>query len=249
MKENEKHRCVIFDVESTGFNAGTDRIVEVGAIELIDRKPTGAVFHEYVDPHMEVPESAVAVHGLTRSDLIERGNGQSFKDIASRFESFIKGATLVAHNASFDMSFIDFELKTAGLKAASSYATVVDTLKLAKAAYPGSRNTLDALCRRLGVDNSNRDFHGALLDSELLVDVYLNLTRKQEKIFDITAEAAQKPLAELSVERLPHFELPIPALSDNERMAHKQLLGKISKSTGRPSVYEERYRARERSLA
>jgi DNA polymerase-3 subunit epsilon len=165
-------REIVLDTETTGLDpfAG-DRIVELGAVELVNHMPTGRTFHAYVNPQRDVPSEAVAIHGLSASFLADK---PVFKAVAAEFAAFLGDARLVIHNATFDIKFLNAEFGWAGLPALPG-SRAVDTLDLAKRRFPGANNTLDALCRRFGVDNSGREKHGALLDSELLAEVYLEL--------------------------------------------------------------------------
>jgi DNA polymerase-3 subunit epsilon len=165
-------REVVLDTETTGLDPDTgDRIVEIGAVELVNHVPTGRSFHAYVNPQRDVPEDAVGVHGLTAAFLADK---PVFTAIAAEFAAFVGDARVVIHNAGFDMKFLNAELGWAGLPGLP-WARAVDTLELARRRFPGAQNSLDALCRRFGVDNSGREKHGALLDSELLAEVYLEL--------------------------------------------------------------------------
>lgn len=170
-------REIVFDTETTGFNPGDGhRLVEIGAVELINHLPTGRTYHQYINPEREVPEAAYKVHGL---DLNFLKDYPTFDKVANEFLEFIGDDVLVAHNAQFDVNFIDFELKAIGKKTLNK-DKVIDTLEIAKNKFPGARNNLDALCKRFNIDNSNRTYHGALLDSELLADVYLELLGGRE---------------------------------------------------------------------
>lgn len=166
-------REICFDTETTGFDPNTgDRLVEIGAVELINHLPTGKVFHEYINPERDVPEEVVKVHGLTNEFLADK---PKFAEIAQKWVDFIgDDGIFVAHNAAFDMNFINYELKKCGYNT-YDWDRVVDTLAIAKSEFPGARNNLDALCRRFNIDNSARTFHGALLDAQLLAEVYLQL--------------------------------------------------------------------------
>jgi len=165
-------REIVLDTETTGLDPATgDRIVELGAVEIVNHMPTGRTFHAYVNPQREVPEEAVRVHGLTTAFLADK---PVFARVAESFAAFLGDARLVIHNAGFDMRFLNAELGWAGFEGLA-WGRAVDTLELAKRRFPGANNTLDALCRRFGVDNSGRQKHGALLDSELLAEVYLEL--------------------------------------------------------------------------
>lgn len=165
-------REIVLDTETTGLDPDTgDRIVEIGAVELLNHMPTGRTYHAYINPLRDVPAEAVNVHGLTAAFLSDK---PVFSAIAAEFSAFIGDARLVIHNAAFDMRFLNAELGWAGLDGLP-FSRAVDTLDIARRRFPGANNTLDALCRRFSVDNSTREKHGALLDSELLAEVYLEL--------------------------------------------------------------------------
>lgn len=166
-------REIVLDTETTGFDPEQgDRIVEIGAVELLNHLPTGRTFHKYINPEREVPADAVAIHGLTNEFLQDK---PLFSEISSELVDFIgKNTKLVIHNAAFDMKFLNAELRKTGYEALP-WARALDTLALAREKFPGAQNSLDALCRRFGIDNSARTLHGALLDSEILADVYLEL--------------------------------------------------------------------------
>ena len=171
-------REIVFDTETTGFNAEEgERLVEIGAVELINHIPTGKTYHQYINPEKEVPEEAYKVHGLSYEFLKDF---PTFDKVADEWLEFIgEDSILVAHNAQFDINFVNYELKQLG-KPTLSWDRVVDTLEIARNMFPGARNNLDALCKRFGVDNSSRTNHGALLDAELLAKVYLELLGGQE---------------------------------------------------------------------
>ena len=166
-------REIVLDTETTGFDPFSgDRIVEIGCVELVNRVPTGEVYHQYINPERDMPQAAYEVHGLSEEYLSEF---PTFREIGQKFVDFIGDAMLVIHNAPFDMKFLNAELDWMGLpKIPMSRA--IDTLMMARTKYPGAQNSLDALCRRYDIDNTSRTYHGALLDSELLADVYLELT-------------------------------------------------------------------------
>ena len=172
-------RQIVLDTETTGLSwEKGNRVVEIGCIEYLDRRPSGRVFHEYLNPEREMEAGAAEVTGLSWSFLSDK---PLFADIAERFLQFIEGAELVIHNAEFDVGFLDAELGRlpGARRRIADHAGVLDTLRLARELYPGQRNSLDALCKRLGVDNQHRQRHGALLDAELLADVYLAMTSGQ----------------------------------------------------------------------
>lgn len=166
-------REICFDTETTGLNVNNgDRLIEIGALELINHIPTGKIFHEYINPEREVPDEVVKVHGITTEFLADK---PKFYEIAQKWVDFVgDDGIFVAHNAEFDMRFINFELERCGFPT-YKWDRVVDTLAIAKNEFPGARNNLDALCRRFNIDNSARIYHGALLDAELLAEVYLQL--------------------------------------------------------------------------
>lgn len=228
-------RIIVLDTETTGLDPETgDRIVEIGCIELDEkRKPTGRYFHEYVDPEREVPLAAVKVHGNTRENCIEQGGGQKFKDVAQRLQDFIRGATIVIHNAVFDTKFINAEFQKCGMPAMEDICkSIFCTLKYAQAKYPRQRNNLDALCKRFGIDNSARELHGALLDSEILVDVYVSLTREQKNLELTTAESTPQNIRKL-VEPMPSVVvLPVIDIDDGETAEHDRMMKKINKYSG-----------------
>ncbi len=170
-------REVVFDTETTGFNVDEgDRLVEIGAVELINHIPTGVTYHQYINPEREVPEEAFKVHGLNYEFLKDF---PIFDKVADEWLEFVGDAVLVAHNASFDIGFLNGQLKELG-KPLFTWDRVVDTLEIARTLFPGARVNLDALCRRYGIDNSERTLHGALLDADLLAKVYLELLGGQE---------------------------------------------------------------------
>jgi DNA polymerase III subunit epsilon len=174
-------RQLILDTETTGlYPEQGHRIIELAGVELVDRRPTGRSVHFYLDPEREVDAGAAEVHGMTWDDL--RGKPK-FADVAAEFVDFARGAQWVIHNAPFDVAFLDAEFRRAGLGASATvHAGVVDTLALARETFPGKRNNLNALCERFGIDNNHRTLHGALLDAQLLAEVYLSMTRGQESL-------------------------------------------------------------------
>ena len=170
-------RQVVLDTETTGLEpAKGHRVIEIGCVELLERRRTGRKFHAYLNPERAIDQGALEVHGLNEEFLRDK---PKFKDVAAQFLDFVDGAELVAHNAAFDLSFLDYEFSLMDLAPLSTRGPVLDTLALARERFPGQRNNLDALCRRLGVDASHRELHGALLDASLLADVYLAMTAGQ----------------------------------------------------------------------
>lgn len=184
---SNQHRIVVLDTETTGMNQDGGphylghRIVEIGAVEIIDRKLTGRHFHVYIKPDREIQSEAVEVHGITDEFLRDK---PMYGDVHQEFLEFIKGAELVAHNAPFDVGFMDYEFEklNPAIGTTTQYCKVTDTLAMAKKIFPGKRNNLDILCDRYGIDNSHRTLHGALLDAEILADVYLLMTGGQTNL-------------------------------------------------------------------
>tara|TARA_B100000686_G_scaffold331943_1_gene396103 strand:- start:1251 stop:1928 length:678 start_codon:yes stop_codon:yes gene_type:complete len=174
---------VILDTETTGLSTSENhRLVEIGCIELKDQIATNNVFHEYLNPQRPVSEDALKVHGYTDKFLADK---KTFKEIADKFLNFIKNKKIIIHNANFDLSFINYELKLASLEKLGK-ENIIDTLELAREKYPGSQNSLDALCKRFNIDNSKRKKHTALIDCELLKEVYINLVDQKEPKLDLS---------------------------------------------------------------
>ena len=231
-------RQIFLDTETTGFNANLaenpDRVVEIGCVELVNRKLTGNNLHFYLNPERDSEEGALRVHGLTTEFLRDK---PKFSAIASDLLDFVAGAEIIIHNAPFDISFLDAELARAGHRAFKNYVgQVTDTLVMAKEMFPGKRNSLDALCDRLEVDNSGRTLHGALLDAELLADVYINLTRGQDALVMEAATAENVGVQQVVVD-LEQFDLPVLPASESELAAHEDLLKQLDKSSGGKTVW------------
>lgn len=218
-------RKIVLDTETTGLDPKQGhRIIELAAIELEGRKISTRRFHRYLNPEREIEESAVAVHGLTYERL---QNEPKFADIATSFMDFIDGAELIIHNAPFDMGFLNHELELLGLPALQNEVT--DTLKVARDMHPGKKNSLDALCSRYEIDNAHRTLHGALLDTELLAEVYFALTRGQESLLDEDAPVLRKP-AVLSMDA-SRPKLRVLSPTEEELAAHIQQLAEIDKAS------------------
>lgn len=186
-------RQIILDTETTGLSAAAGhRMIEVAAVELLNRRPTGRHYHQYICPQRAIDADAVAVHGITEDFLADK---PPFQDIAAELLAFLSGAELVIHNAPFDVSFLDSEFKRtdAAFKSIAQHCDVLDTLALARKKHPGQQNNLDALCRRYKVDNSGRELHGALMDAHLLMQVYLAMTGGQMSLFDQEMGALDAP--------------------------------------------------------
>jgi DNA polymerase-3 subunit epsilon len=219
-------RQVVLDTETTGLEVSMGhRIIEIGAVEMIDRKLTGRHFHEYINPQREIDDGALEVHGITQEFLKDK---PVFGDIAQSFVQFVNGADLVIHNAVFDISFLDFELKNLknGQPKLATICGITDSLALARKKHPGQKNNLDALCRRYMVDNSQRELHGALLDAEILADVYLFMTGGQTALFGQGDQQgdAQERAKSLSLEQL---DLKPILASVDEIAAHEKYRVKV----------------------
>ena len=213
-------REIVLDTETTGlrFREDNDRIIEIGCVELINHMPSGETFHVYIDPEREVPQEAVNIHGITTEFL--RGKPK-FAEIADDFVAFIAGDPLVIHNAGFDVPFLNFELEKTG-RPQISFDRVVDTLLVARQKHPGAGNRLDDLCKRYGIDNSRRSYHGALLDSEILAEVYLELIGGRQTMLTLSAVSGGVELKTSSAR--PRREALAPRLSDEEKARHRDFV-------------------------
>ena len=229
-------RQVILDTETTGLEPEQGhRIIEVGCIEVLNRRRTGRKFHRYLWPDREIDAGALQVHGLTEEFL--RGQPR-FADIAAELLEFIRDAELVIHNAPFDVAFLDAEFRRlAEPTTVGAHCTVLDTLQLARRMHPGQRNGLDALCKRYSVDNSHRDLHGALLDADLLLEVYLAMTGGQGAL--TLGEAAERPEANSGVRRAerPAGTLVVRRADAAETAAHEARLAALDKASGGRTVW------------
>lgn len=222
-------REIVMDTETTGFEPSEGhRIVEIGAVELLNHMPTGNVYHQYINPQRDVPNEAFAVHGLSTEFLRDF---PVFADVAEAFLSFIGDSKLVIHNASFDMKFLNAELTWCQKKNLPD-AQAIDTLMIARRKFPGSPASLDALCRRFGIDNSVREKHGALLDSELLAEVYLELIGGRQPDLVLQPQSAKRETVLQSAWRAYPRPRPLPArLTDDERQSHQQLVEKMGEKS------------------
>lgn len=233
-------RQIFLDTETTGLSAEQgDRIIEVACIELDNRRFSGRRFHHYVNPGRSSHPDAVRVHGITDAFLADK---PPFEAVADELLAFVAGAEVVIHNAAFDLAFLDAELARLGRpRFASHCLQVTDSLLMAREQYPGKSNSLDALCRRLEVDNSGRDLHGALIDADLLAQVYLAMTRGQDSLVIDAAEAASPGAAGARAEAghadLRAFVLPVVAASEAEREAHEAVLRGLDKACKKGAVW------------
>ena len=234
-------RQIVLDTETTGLDpAQGHRVIEIGCIELMNRRQTDQRFHAYLQPDRAIDEEAVRVHGIT-SDFLK--SQPRFADIADEFLNFVRDAELIIHNAPFDLGFLNHELRLCGRGqiALEQLCAVEDTLQLARQRHPGQRNSLDALCKRYNIDNSQRTLHGALLDAEILADVYLAMTRQQSSMFDPGAAALAEAAGNGNARR-PAWSRNRQPLSviraDAEEMAtHARYLELLDKSSGGPCVW------------
>ena len=244
-------RQIVLDTETTGMNQlgahyEGHGIIEIGAVELVNRRYTGNNFHIYINPNRPVDPEAINVHGITDEMLADK---PEFKAVAQEFLDYIKGAELLIHNAPFDVGFMDYEFRKIGLDVKTTDICVVtDTLQMARQMYPGKRNNLDALCDRLGIDNSKRTLHGALLDAEILADVYLSMTGGQTSLFAEEDEDVPAIIAATEENKIEPEQNAV-VFSDNlnvlqpnegEIQAHLELLKMINKKSGGRCVWDLR---------
>ncbi|MEL7310040.1 MAG: DNA polymerase III subunit epsilon [Pseudomonadota bacterium] len=238
----ESKRQIVLDTETTGLEPADDhRIIEIGCVEIINRRVTGNTWHRYLNPDRRIDDGAIAVHGITNEDLADQPR---FPEIADEFLEFIVGAELVIHNAPFDVGFLEHELRRMSHKRQRllDLCPILDTLVLAREQHPGARNSLDALCKRYQVDNSGRELHGALLDARLLGDVYLLMTGGQNALFedsesDVSHAAAGGAISESRP--LPALKTPLKIPSAEELAAHELLMDRVGKACGGAPVWQK----------
>lgn len=231
-------RQLVLDTETTGIEVNQGhRLIEVGCIELFNRRQTGNNFWRYVNPQREIDPDAMRVHGITNEFVADK---PPFAEVAQELWDYLDGAELVIHNAAFDVGFLDAEFRRAGVgEALANRCKITDTLKMARRLNPGQKANLDALCRRYGVDNSNRDFHGALLDAQLLAEVYLTMTGGQSSLTLADAGAAAGAnggVAQISFDELfasSAASLPVIGASDDELAAHLARIKTLHKKSGK----------------
>ena len=224
-------RQIVLDTETTGLEPSKGhRIIEIGCVELINRRPSGNNFHRYLNPERDIDEGAVKVHGITSEFLADK---PLFADIADEFQAYLDQAEVIIHNAPFDVGFIDneYELLAEGRSKMADYCQIVDTLSMARKKHPGQRNSLDALCKRYEIDNSQRQLHGALLDAEILADVYLAMTGGQGTLFSVEAQTSGQQSAERVI-RSDRPKLRVLEPTSEELAEHQQRLEVIDKASG-----------------
>ena len=234
-------RQIVLDTETTGLSAENgDRMIEIGCVELVGRKLTGNNKHFYLNPERDSHEEALKVHGISNEFLKDK---PKFAAVVDELLDYLQGAEVIIHNAPFDVSFLNKELELIGRKSIKhSVAKITDSLMMAKEMFPGKRNSLNALCDRLEVDNSGRTLHGALLDAELLADVYINLTRGQNSLMMEIGGPVQNRDTGPSID-LSTFELPVLAANEQEMGEHEKVLVTLDKASRGKTVW--RFQARE----
>jgi DNA polymerase-3 subunit epsilon len=228
-------RQIVLDTETTGLSAEAgDRIIELGCVELFARKLTGNNLHFYFNPGRDSHEDALRVHGISNEFLRDK---PKFAELADEILAYLDGAEIIIHNAPFDVGFLNKELELLGKPPLKTFvSSVIDSLVMAKEMFPGKRNSLDALCDRLEVDNSGRTLHGALLDAELLADVYINMTRGQEALIMDTVEVKASSGQALRVD-LSGLQLPVLTANEQEMGAHEDVLAQMDKASSGKTVW------------
>jgi DNA polymerase-3 subunit epsilon len=232
-------RQIVLDTETTGINPQEGhRLIEIGCIELVDRKFTGQTYHQYINPGREIEAEAISVHGITNDFLNDK---PAFSQVASAFCQFVDGAELIIHNAPFDLGFLNNELALMGSSfgKVDDHCNIIDTLVMARQMNPGGRNSLDALCKRYGIDNSHRVLHGALLDSEILADVYLLMTGGQKGL-DLDGEESSKSdsSSKFSAQISQELSLPVLNATDAEMLNHRSYVQLINKKSSNNSLFK-----------
>jgi DNA polymerase III subunit epsilon len=223
-------RQIFFDTETTGLSPESgDRIIEIGCVEMVNRRLTGNNKHFYLNPERSSHEDAVKIHGLTDEFLADK---PLFAAVADELMEYLSGAEVIAHNANFDVGFFNEELRRLGRPKFPTFVSQVsDTLVMAREMFPGKSNSLDALCKRLEVDNSNRTLHGALLDAGLLAEVYIRMTRGQDSLVIDANESARGDVVIAAID-FSQFELPVIAANESEIAAHEVVLAELDKASG-----------------
>lgn len=229
-------RQIVIDTETTGLDPTLGhRIIEIAAVEIVDRRVTGSHFHRYVNPERDSEQAALQIHGITMEFLSDK---PKFREVAREFLDFVQGAEILMHNAAFDVAFIDFELSLLEMQPiATVCATVTDTLRMAREMHPGKRNALDSLCDRYQVDNGARTLHGALLDAQLLAEVYLAMTRGQESLL-IDDESLQITIAPVMPGQR-RSGVVVMVASPDELALHESYMAELAKTSGRPAMWQQ----------
>lgn len=229
-------RQILLDTETTGLSADSgDRVIEIGCVELVARKLTGNNRHYYLNPGRDSHPEALRIHGITSEFLQDK---PQFQAVVDDFLEYLSGAEVIIHNATFDVGFLNNELALLGRPPFKTHVEgIIDTLAMAKELYPGKRNSLDALCDRLEVDNSGRTLHGALLDAELLADVYINLTRGQNALLMVEDDAQNNEAGHIEGIDLCNIPLQVLAATDAEQAAHAAILAQIDKASNGKTVW------------
>ena len=234
-------RQIVLDTETTGLEPSQGhRIIEIGCVEISNRRLTNKRFHQYINPQREIDEGAIEVHGITNEFLVDK---PVFADIAEDFLSFVQGAELIIHNAPFDVGFINHELKLLGsdIVRIDNVCSILDTLSMARQMHPGQKNNLDALCKRYEIDNSSRTLHGALLDAEILADVYLSMTGGQVRLsLDGSEQDEAGNAAEVEHKPVERSQkLRVITASEVERAEHDKRMAAIAKACGDRPVWQQ----------
>ena len=235
-------RQIFLDTETTGLDPKTgDRIVEIGCVEMVNRRLTGRNLHLYLNPERPGSEEAIRIHGLTDEFLADK---PKFREIAGELVEYVRGAEVIIHNAGFDVGFLDAELRRVGQPRFAELAGgILDTLVMAREMFPGKANSLDALCRRLEVDNTHRHFHGALLDSNLLAEVYIRMTRGQNSLVIDEEKGSEEQVEQIDEEQaaidLSTFVLPVLCAAEVEQAAHDKMLAELDKASGGKTIWRQ----------
>ncbi len=233
-------RQIILDTETTGLeHKQGHKIIEIGCVEMINRRKTDNHYHQYINPEREIEDGAFDVHGISNEFLHDK---PKFREIAQEFIDYIRGAELIIHNAPFDTGFLNAELAAMGKQwgRVEDFCSVIDTLTKAREMHPGQKNSLDALCKRYEVDNSARDFHGALLDAQILLDVYLAMTGGQAKLLlEIETEAASSAKIKIQTLDANRSRLKIIKATSEELDSHKRKMNRIEKESGGESIWKQ----------
>ena len=245
-------RQIFLDTETTGLDPKTgDRIVEIGCVEMVNRRLTGRNLHLYLNPERPGSEEAIRIHGLTDEFLADK---PKFREIADELVEYVRGAEVIIHNAGFDVGFLDAELRRVGQPRFAELAGgILDTLVMAREMFPGKANSLDALCRRLEVDNTHRHFHGALLDSNLLAEVYIRMTRGQNSLVIDEEKGSEEQVEQIDEEQaaidLSTFVLPVLRAAEAEQAAHDKMLAELDKASGGKTIWRQVLARGEKAVA